>query len=46
MGGAILIFAFAMSLVIKYVEKKITAREDAANEPNKIVENNIVREPE
>jgi hypothetical protein len=46
MGGAILIFAFAMSLVIKYVEKKITAGEEPTNEPNKIVENKIAREPE
>jgi hypothetical protein len=46
MVGVILIFAFAMSLLIEYVETKINATDKPVDKTNEVVENKIVREPE
>lgn len=47
MVGVILIFAFAMSLLIEYVETRVNSTTDEpGTKANEIVENNIAREPE
>lgn len=46
MGGVILIFAFAMSLIIQFVERKITDGESTEAKATRIAEKNIVGEPE
>lgn len=45
MGSVILIFAFTMSLIIDFVERKMNPQ-DKVETKRKIKENNVVTEPE